>query len=88
MSATVARERTPEVLNVERTRVGRVTAMDRMAMEQVINAALLKADMFACMLFVVFCLLCLLLVVLTTDNLVCCSYERLSRDRVDYLSDV
>jgi hypothetical protein len=57
VSATVARERTPEVLKAERTRVGRV-AMERMAMEQVINAALLKADMFAgcccCLLFVVF----------------------------------
>jgi hypothetical protein len=55
VSATVARERTPEVLKAERTRVGRV-AMERMAMEQVINAALLKADMFAVLLllFVVF----------------------------------
>jgi hypothetical protein len=74
VSATVARERTPEVLKAERTRVGRV-AMERMAMEQVINAALLKADMFA--VCCCCCLLCLLLLLSwTRDNLDSC-YDRL-----------
>jgi sensor histidine kinase regulating citrate/malate metabolism len=69
VSATVARERTPVALKAERTRAGRVAvAMERMAIEQVINAVLLKADIVVvvCCLFASLLFVCC---VITTDNL-------------------